>query len=274
MDRQTNGRDLKLLQRDRYTFAVLSRILNGPCRLILTDHERLIICHSADPFPVWIWTADDLSAEEKERAWRAVAQTCPMTDGYRYNLKYDLAEFFLSKAKKQGIHAEIITNMLAYDCPNPVAPNTVAGGHVHRCTWEDREEAAAIYQMFHEELDFDRQDGEYLKKAEEKIAGNRLFFWKDSSGRTVSGCSCTPIGELTSIGGVYTIPAYRRNHYAENLVYQVTRMIKEAGAMPMLYTDADYAASNACYQKIGYVLRGKLCTVGVKPCGAADGSEI
>ena len=31
----------------------------------------------------------------------------------------------------------------------------------------------------------------------------------------------------------------------------------------MLYTDADYAASNACYEKIGYILRGKLCTVTV-----------
>lgn len=26
----------------------------------------------------------------------------------------------------------------------------------------------------------------------------------------------------------------------------------------MLYTDADYVASNACYEKIGYVLRGKV----------------
>ena len=29
----------------------------------------------------------------------------------------------------------------------------------------------------------------------------------------------------------------------------------------MLYTDAGYAASNACYERIGYVLRGRLCTV-------------
>ena len=29
----------------------------------------------------------------------------------------------------------------------------------------------------------------------------------------------------------------------------------------MLYTNANYPASNACYQKIGYVLRGKLCTL-------------
>ena len=31
----------------------------------------------------------------------------------------------------------------------------------------------------------------------------------------------------------------------------------------MLYTNADYAASNACYRKLGYVLRGKLCSVAV-----------
>ena len=30
----------------------------------------------------------------------------------------------------------------------------------------------------------------------------------------------------------------------------------------MLYTDADYKASNACYEKIGFILRGKLCTIG------------
>ena len=49
---------------------------------------------------------------------------------------------------------------------------------------------------------------------------------------------------------------------AENLVYQVTMKTKEAGFVPMLYTNADYEASNACYEKIGYVIRGKLCTVG------------
>ena len=61
---------------------------------------------------------------------------------------------------------------------------------------------------------------------------------------------------------MYTHEEYRRRHYAENLVYQVSQMAKDAGYMPMLYTDADYAASNACYEKIGYVLRGKLCTIG------------
>lgn len=264
MDRQTDKRDLKLLESDKYTFAVLSRILNNSCRLTLTDHERLIICHSANPYPVWIWTPDDISLEEKERAWYAVTHACPMMDGYRYNLKYDLAQFFLSKAKEQGMNVAIIVNMFAYDCPNPIAPENIAVGHIHLCTWNDLEEAAEIIKMFHEEIAIDRNNDEYLNRTKELISGNHLFFWKDNLNRTVASCSYTPNGDLASVGSVYTFPAYRRKHYAENLVYQVTKIIEGAGAMPMLYTDADYMASNAYYEKIGYVLRGKLCTIGVK----------
>ena len=48
------------------------------------------------------------------------------------------------------------------------------------------------------------------------------------------------------------------------MVYEVTRIIADSGLTPMLYTDADYAASNACYEKIGYILRGKLCSIKAK----------
>ena len=67
---------------------------------------------------------------------------------------------------------------------------------------------------------------------------------------------------MASINLVYTLPKERRKHYAENLVYQVTKLAVNEGLSPMLYTDADYPASNECYKKIGYVLRGSLCTIG------------
>ena len=47
------------------------------------------------------------------------------------------------------------------------------------------------------------------------------------------------------------------------MIYKtLTEAAIDAGYVPMLYTDAEYTASNACYGKIGYVLRGKLCTTG------------
>ena len=41
MDRFVDERDFKLLDRDRYTFFVLRRILGGQCKLILSDHEKI-----------------------------------------------------------------------------------------------------------------------------------------------------------------------------------------------------------------------------------------
>lgn len=78
----------------------------------------------------------------------------------------------------------------------------------------------------------------------------------------MASCSYNPKGELASVGLVFTRPEHRRKHYADNLVYQVSKMAEAEGCLPMLYTDADYAASNACYEKIGYILRGKLCSIG------------
>ena len=56
MDNHVDERDYRLLERDRYTFLVLRRIIGSECSLLLTDHERLIICFTGEPYPVWIWT--------------------------------------------------------------------------------------------------------------------------------------------------------------------------------------------------------------------------
>ena len=64
MDYFVNEKDYELLDGDRYTFFVLKRLLGGDNTLLLSDHERLIICFSNDPFPVWIWTPDGMTGWE------------------------------------------------------------------------------------------------------------------------------------------------------------------------------------------------------------------
>ena len=110
-------------------------------------------------------------------------------------------------------------------------------------------------------IDQKDRDG-YRLDAELHINAGNMYFWKDKHGNNVASCKYEPNGNMAGIHLVFTRPAFRRKHYAENLVYQVTKIAKDAGYMLMLYTDADYAASNACYEKIGYVLKGKLCTIG------------
>ena len=262
MDSFVNESDFGLLARDRYTFSVLDRILRGNCDLVLTDHRSLVLCHSEPPYPVWIWTPDRCPEDVMARAWELACRYRPLQSGYRFNMKYELAEYFLEKAGQDGLDAGVHMNLFAYDCPDPVRPEFPAEGTLHCCTPEDEEEAARLIYSFFRDIGEEQPSAERcMEKARAYIDGRAFFFWKDEAGTTVSCCSYHCNQDLATLGCVYTLPECRRQHFAQHLVYRVTGIVKDLGYMPMLYTDADYAASNACYEKIGYVLRGRLCTL-------------
>lgn len=271
MDAFVDERDYKLLEQDKYTFFVVSRVLNYPCQLILTDHKRIIFCFSNSPFPLWIWTSDDASPAEMERAYQLAKENGFLDGNHTINMKYELADFFIKKSQSESASnpdikkVSIIKNMFSYDNPMPKLPSTAStiDGSIYKCRMQDIEEVLEITKAFYIEagIQMESQD-QAFKKAEAGIKEGQYFFWKNSEGKNIAMCNYRPNGELASLSAVYTRPEYRRHHYAENLVYQVTKIAEQAGYLPMLYTDADYLASNACYEKIGYVLRGKLCTIG------------
>ena len=263
MDNFVDERDFELLAQDKYTFSVLSRIISGECEIRLTDHKRMIICFTGQPYPVWIWTPDGASEDEFERAYQLAKELNVMDGEHRFNIKYELAEYFMDRAKKDGLDLKITTNLFAYDCPSPIAPSSVVDGKIHQCTKEDFDIMVDFFDMFHEAVGIDKESREtYRTYAENDIGKGSLYVWETKDGEYASSCNWHPVQDMASIGLVYTRDEYRRRHYAEHLVYQVTKIAQEAGYLPMLYTDADYVASNACYEKIGYILRGKLCTIG------------
>ncbi len=256
-------RDYKLLEDDKYTFFVLGRIMGGECELLLSDHESLIICFTCSPFPVWIWTRDGASEAEMDKAYQTSKENGLIDGKHSFNLKYELADYFIKRSAADGIDLSISINMFAYDCLNPIAPTGISDGAIHRCEEADLTELVDIIDLFHKEIGIDQQDrAGYTADAKANIEKGRTFFWTNADGKNVASCKYDPNGEMASVNLVYTREDARRKHYAENLVYQVTMLAREEGFVPMLYTNADYVASNACYEKIGYVLRGKLCTIG------------
>lgn len=262
MDNFVNEKDYCLINKDKYTFSVLTRIIGGKCELLLTDHENIILCLSQDPYPVWIWTEDNASDEVMEKAFLLALENSFLDGKHRFNLKYPLAEYFIERAHKEGIDLSIETNMFAYDCPSPIPPADYADGEFHMCTTDDLDTLVDFFDDFHNAVEIDKLTrDEYRVKAEEGVKYGSLYLWKNSDGVYTSSCSWHPVREMATVGLVYTRKEHRRKHYAENLVYQVTKLAGDAGYLPMLYTDADYVASNACYEKIGYILRGKLCTI-------------
>ena len=74
-------------------------------------------------------------------------------------------------------------------------------------------------------------------------------------------CGVDTDGTGAYVTHVYTPVHARRMGYAGNLVYAVAKAQLEQGRTPMLYTDANYAASNTCYTQIGFTLQGELKTL-------------
>ncbi len=248
---------------DEYCFSVLSRILRGVCRLTVTDGERLIVCHSAEPYPVWVWQTDGASDEELEMAYLILKREFGFEGSYRFNVKHSMAKYLIDRAARDGFDLGIHTNMLAYSCPDPIPPKRPVKGEYRAAESEDIPIASEYMRRFHDEMNIDRTDmAAYVKRATELIAEGRLFFWYDELGERAAMASYGISGDKGSIGNVFTLPDKRRRGYAAGLVYALTLMIRDLGKIPTLYTDADYAASNACYEGIGYRSRGSLCTVG------------
>jgi len=254
--------DSTLLCGDEYTFSVLSRIISGKCVLTVTDGERFIVCHSAPPYPVWVWTPNDATAEEMEAVYQVLREDFDLEKN-DFNMKHALADFLIKRAEEDNISLSVTMNMLAYSCEQTVAPKRRPSGKMRAAEEGDLETATDLLAAFHRELNMEPSDRESCRqKARELIAAKRLFLWVDG-GEAVACCSYREADGKGSVGTVYTKAECRRRGYAAELVCEVTEMILGMGKTPVLYTDGDYAASNAAYASIGYQIRGSLCTLSV-----------
>ena len=252
----------KLLEQDFASFNLLSRILSDPLDTIITDEESFIITFSSPVYPVWIWSKDDISSSGIELIWDIVNTRFPLSDGNRYNLKEPLSRSIIDLAEKSGIRAESILHLLAYECKSVIHPSSAVEGYLHQCTERDVNILTDWLEAFHKELQMDEAPRDfYYQDILDRMHNGAFFLWKVGD-TPVSMCSFAESPVFCSVSSVFTPVQYRRNHFAENLVAAVTQIILNTGNRALLYADANYAASNACYQKIGYELVGSLVSLG------------
>ena len=251
-----------ILKKDKITFFVLLMIVNNKCNKVFTDGERIIICYSCKPFPVWVWTADQATEDELIRISSCLKTEFPADEGYEYNISYKLFDK-LKELDEVYRSMKVYTNLLSYKCDKVIKPNKKCDGKMRQAKQEDYE----LLVKYHNALCFEIHNSEFPWEESESIITNgmnekALYVWENNKGEIVATLSRRKLGDTDSLSMVYTIPSERRKGYAENLVYSITKMIMEEGMLPTLYTDADYGASNACYKKLGYTELGSLCTIG------------
>ena len=251
-----------LLGEDTNLFMVLWMLLRGSCDTIVTDGDRLIMALSARPAPVWVFMPDDVTDEELERCWQAMRGTIPPALGDSFNLKPAHAAYMKRRAQEEGLTLRTTRRLRAHTCTALRPPHRRPGGCMFAAKPDDLDVAAAFVLAMHRDTREGDQTPEGCRAiAQQRIENTRLFLWKDEQGAPCAMCGVSPDGERMGLSLVYTPLEKRRQGYAASLVHDVTHAILAQHRLPVIYTDADYPPSNACYAQIGYVCCGELETV-------------
>ena len=247
-----------LMKEDSITYSVLIKILQGTCTDIFTDHEKAVVCYSCPPWPVWVWCRDASLAKE---IGACLKENFPMEQGYDIIMSYELLEqlrqeddYFRKTENKMGL--------LSYrlDQINPI--DHFCEGYMELVRQEEIPSLIGVRQDMIMEMEGRQLTPERCEETlRSMVQEKKLFAWHLEDGTIVALTARGDQAPYSKITSVYTLPRHRRKGYAINLVHGVTATILEDGLIPILYTDAGYGASNACYQKIGYRQVGRLCNV-------------
>lgn len=251
----------QLMREEAVTYSVLMKILQGDCRDIFTDHENVVVCYSNPPYPVWVWCRDpeekqavmDIAMCLKEQLPLHTVRACIMSSALAERLK-DVDEYFRDAKAGMGLLSYRLDhlNTIGHPCEGSMSPveETEISGLID--VWHD----------MHMEMEGMDQTREHcVETMHRKVSDRSLFAWRIENGTIVALTGRGDQEQYSKITSVYTLPAHRRKGYAINLVHGVTKTILNDGLIPILYTDAGYAASNECYQKIGYQLVGSLVSI-------------
>ena len=107
-----------------------------------------------------------MKKSEMEDVYRLAKENNLLDGEYKFNMKYSLAEYFMDRAKKEGVEYHIFLNLYAYDCQFPIKPESEVDGQIHRCQSGDIKELVDMMDMFHSETGVDQKDREgYLADA-------------------------------------------------------------------------------------------------------------
>ena len=255
-----------LLNGDRYSFSVRRNILGGvfgPVSKIITDHARLILCYTCPPFPGWVWLPADADEQEIARAWALIRRELPYEQGYRVNMRVEMAQSILRMPGAEGLHVQMQID--AYACAALVPPDALAQGDYRAVGMEFLDEAAAWLYAMKQETGLDPMPLDSCRaEMQDFIARKRLFVWRLEDGETVAMCAVTEEDGMGYLGHVYTPVQHRRRGYAQSLVHHVTRAMLAQGMEPALCVLSSNEPAAACYRKLGYALQGSFCTVGSK----------
>ena len=86
-----------------------------------------------------------------------------------------------------------------------------------------------------------------------RIESGRVFVWEVDGVPVHVTAATMPAFGVSRVGPVYTPREHRGHGYASRAVYEVSRLLRQSGDRPCLFTDQDNPTSNRIYEALGYV---------------------
>lgn len=247
-------------------FNLLHRIAEGAAVMLRREDGRAIIAQSGAQFPAWIWTDDDLTAQELHELAEDFCVVFANREKLELVAKPSIAEFLANEfSQRKKMVWRLVMDMEAYHCPTVQAPQGIPG-EIARPTMNDVTTIANFFVGFIADgLGKTVTVEQMLESAKQYILSRHFYVW-NVAGEIVSMANIAHRSlRHARINEVYTPPQQRKKGYASALVAALSQTILADGKIPMLYADTANPDSNKVYRNIGYLECGKVRQLAVVP---------
>jgi GNAT superfamily N-acetyltransferase len=163
-------------------------------------------------------------------------------------------------AAATGRRAYVNQHTRLFELGDLVEPRPVAG-RLRPARPDEQDVVRSWYQAFmvdaDEQAGRERGESPYESPTDEELArrieGGRPFVWVDEADDAVNLTAASlPAFGVSRIGPVYTARDERGRGYASAAVHAVSKLLRDSGEQPCLFTDQANPTSNRIYESIGY----------------------
>ena len=220
---------------------------------LYSDLNNYIIAREMPGYTIWIWTIDNISEKKVEEISKV------LSDNYLdINTSNIICKKELYDKLKNYIKLDNYYEIGFLRCSN-IIQNSNEKVTFIKANYGDKTILAKYWisycdEMFNKNIELN----DALFEVEEWLEAEKFYVLKDNIGKIVAMAKYRTIDDIAEITHVFTPKDERGKGYCKNIIYYLTKMIKDQNLVPMLYTDYHYESSNAAYKKVGYVLEDNL----------------
>lgn len=256
------------LYKDRYLFYGMMSTLDNSNDMYSDDNNYLIV-YDKDSSNIWIWTKDNIDNMSFLMQKFILSDIKKVINLYPDNFTNNIiCKPSLYQLLSKNFLNQPVEKLTCMVCNNLTKPKECDGSiYIPSDNALDIDVLRNIYFEYSYELyGKDSISLESSKvKVKQMIENGSLYAWKNNKGEIVSMVDCQDDNNFGVLTSLYTREYERGKGYGSNLIYTLTKEIKESERKPIIYVESGNSISMNIYQKIGYETKGEIYYIANSP---------